>query len=86
MFALLSTIPMQIGEGNLGDEPKQEETSVSVNGDVGPTRWSVKQDFSEIEIQPPDHFRNQLTNRGIPTESGVLGANPVNAAIASTEA
>ena len=45
-FALLSTIPMQIGDDNRRDEPKQEKPSVSVNGDLGPGRRPVKQVFS----------------------------------------
>jgi hypothetical protein len=44
-FALVSTNPMQIGEGSLRDEPKQEKPSVSVNGDLGPARPAVKRVF-----------------------------------------
>ena len=36
--------------------------------------------------RPASHSRNHAANRGIPTESGVRGANPVNAPIASTAA
>jgi hypothetical protein len=45
--ALMSTILVQIGEPSLRDEPTQEKLSVSVNGDLGFCRRTVKQVFSE---------------------------------------
>jgi hypothetical protein len=45
--ALMSTILVQIGKANLRDEPKQEKPSVSVNGDLGFCRRTVKPVFSK---------------------------------------
>src|ERR1700722_5192947 len=58
---------MQIGEGSPRDEPKQEKPSVSVKGDLGPSRPSVKRVFSPHPhltppppLEPPYKPRNSL--------------------------
>ena len=66
---------MQIGKHSLRDEPKQEKTPVSVRGDLGLRRRTVKQVFAKKSKRPMSVRHVAATSHGNHEQTPVTMSN-----------